>query len=77
MVLFSSTDFDEIIFFRLSKDQTLKIKSTFGNPEQFLILVTPLLLSKNNQSTMILFNNGVCIERKQVRISSSKVAQIF
>jgi hypothetical protein len=39
MHIFSSTYFDEIIIFELSKDQTFRIWSTFMNPEQFLILV--------------------------------------
>ncbi len=44
MHIFSSTYFDEIIIFGLSKDQTFRIWSTFMNPEQFLILVPYLLL---------------------------------
>ncbi len=40
MELFSSADIDEIINFKLSKDQNFKIHSTFGNPEKFLVLVT-------------------------------------
>ncbi len=39
MHIFSSTYFDEISIFGLSKDQTFRIWSTFMNPEQFLILV--------------------------------------
>ncbi len=46
MHIFSSTYFDEIIIFELSKDQTFRIWSTFMNPEQFLILVLYLLLFK-------------------------------
>ncbi len=38
MHFFSSVYFDEIIIFGLSKDQTFRIRSTFMNPEQFLIL---------------------------------------
>ncbi len=45
MHIFSSTYFDEIIIFELSKDQTFRIWSTFMNPEQFLILVLYLLIS--------------------------------
>ncbi len=44
MHIFSSTYFDEIIIFELSKDQTFRIWSTFMNPEQFLILVLYLVL---------------------------------
>ncbi len=43
MHIFSSTDFEEIIIFGLSKDQTFRIWSTFMDPEQFLILVTHLV----------------------------------
>jgi hypothetical protein len=46
MDLFSTTYFDEIIIFELSKDQTFKIRFTFGNPEQFLILVIHLVTRK-------------------------------
>jgi hypothetical protein len=42
--IFSSTNFDENIIFVLSKGQTFRIRSTFGNPAQFLILVTYLIL---------------------------------
>jgi hypothetical protein len=34
MHFFSSTYFDEIIIFGLSKDQTFRIRSTFVNPEK-------------------------------------------
>ncbi len=46
MDLFSTTYFDEIIFFELSKDPTFKIRFIFGNPEQFLILVIHLVTRK-------------------------------
>ncbi len=42
-IFFSSTDFDEISIFGLSKDRTFRIWSTLMNPEQFLILVTYLI----------------------------------
>ncbi len=41
--VFSTTYFDEIIIFELSKDQTFRIRCTLMNPEQILILVTHLL----------------------------------
>jgi hypothetical protein len=44
MHIFSTTYFDEIIIFELSKDQTFRIWSTFMNPEQFLILVLYLMV---------------------------------
>jgi hypothetical protein len=44
VVFFSSTYFGEINIFGLSKDQTFRICSTFMNPEQFLLLVTYLLV---------------------------------
>ncbi len=43
MHIFSSTYFDEISIFELSKDQTFRICSTFMNPEQFLNLVLYLV----------------------------------
>jgi hypothetical protein len=46
MHFFSSTYFDEIIIFELSKDQTFRIWSTFVYSEQILILVTCLLWAK-------------------------------
>jgi hypothetical protein len=46
MHFFGHTYFDEITIFVLSKDQTFRIRSTFGNPEQFLILVTHLVKVK-------------------------------
>ncbi len=46
MHIFSSTYFDKISIFGLSKDQTFRIWSTFMNPEQFLILVPYLLINK-------------------------------
>jgi hypothetical protein len=42
MHFISSAYFDKIIIFGLSKDQTFRIRSTFMNPGQFLILVTHL-----------------------------------
>ncbi len=44
MHIFSTSYFDQISIFGLSKDQTLRIWSTFMNPEQFLILVPYLFL---------------------------------
>jgi hypothetical protein len=44
MHIFSTSYFDQISIFGLSKDQTFRIWSTFMNPEQFLILVPYLLL---------------------------------
>jgi hypothetical protein len=44
MHIFSSTYFDEISIFGLSKDQAFRIWSTFVNPEQFLILVPYLIV---------------------------------
>jgi hypothetical protein len=46
MHIFSSTYFDEISIFGLSKGQTFRFWSTFMNPEQFLILVPYLLIIK-------------------------------
>jgi hypothetical protein len=46
--LFSTTYFDEIIIFKLSKDQTFRIRCTLVNPEQFSILVTHLILVINS-----------------------------
>ncbi len=45
MHIFSTTYFDEISIFGLSKDQTFRIWSTFMNPKKILILV-PYLLRK-------------------------------
>jgi hypothetical protein len=45
VVFLSTTYFGEINIFGLSKDQTLRIWSTFMNPEQFLLLVTYLFLA--------------------------------
>jgi hypothetical protein len=42
-ILFSTTYFDEISIFGLSKDQTFKIRCTLMNPEPILILVTHLV----------------------------------
>jgi hypothetical protein len=42
--LFSTTYFDELIIYGLSEDQTFRNWSAFKNPEQFLILVTHLLI---------------------------------
>ncbi len=47
MHIFSSTYFDEISIFGLSKDQTFRIWSTFMNLEQFLILVPYLIIIQN------------------------------
>ncbi len=44
--LFSTTYFGEIIIFVVSKDHTFRIRCTLMNPEQFLILVTYLLLGR-------------------------------
>jgi hypothetical protein len=44
MVFFSPTDYGEIIIFGLSKDPATRNWSTLMNTEQFLILVTYLLL---------------------------------
>jgi hypothetical protein len=40
-----TTYFGEIIIFVVSKDQTFRIRCTLVNPEQFLILVTHLVVS--------------------------------
>jgi hypothetical protein len=45
MQIFSTTYFDEIIIFKLSKGQTFRIRCTLMNPEQILILVIPLLIT--------------------------------
>ncbi len=46
VVNLSSTDYGEIIIFGLSKDQTIRNWSTLMDLEQFLILVTYLLIIK-------------------------------
>jgi hypothetical protein len=45
VVHFSTTYFGEISIFELSKDQTFRNWSTLMNPEQFLILVTYLIIA--------------------------------
>ncbi len=47
MYFLSSTNFDKIIIFGLNKDQTFRIRSTFMNPGQFLILVSHLFKDLN------------------------------
>jgi hypothetical protein len=54
--LFSTTYFDEIIIFELSKDQTFRIRCTLMNPKQILILVTHLLLVKRDFKFFILWS---------------------
>ncbi len=44
VVFFSYTYFGEIIIFELSKDPTFRNPSTLENPQQFLILVTHLII---------------------------------
>ncbi len=41
--LFGTTNLGDIIIFVLSKDQSFRIRSAFGDPEQFLILVSHLV----------------------------------
>ncbi len=54
--LFSTTYFDEIIIFELSKDQTFRIRCTLMNPEQILILVT----STYNNSLYLKQRGHIC-----------------
>ncbi len=75
--LFSTTYFDEIIIFELSKDQTFRIRCTLMNPEQILILVTHLLTRANIQAIHLMLLNLAEIVKSCNRHFRIKFLYIF
>ncbi len=68
MDLFSTTYFDEISIFVLSKDQTFRKRCTLMNPEQFLILVTHLHIPSIKNE--IYYRNVASQESEKIMLAS-------